>query len=103
LGFNAKFITSEEIRSGKLSNFDVLINGGGREGKIRRNITDSGLEKIREFVKSGGGFIGICAGAYLAINAKNGLHTVNSWNLNHYDIGIGHTKLEFTSLGKEIF
>ena len=56
------------IRGGKLSEVDVLIQPGGSGGKQGRTLESKGREAVREFVKEGGGFIGICAGAYLATN-----------------------------------
>ena len=43
----------------------LAIGGGFDTGYIRALNTD-GLEKIRDYVTTGGRYLGICAGAYLA-------------------------------------
>jgi glutamine amidotransferase-like uncharacterized protein len=45
---------------------DVLIHPGGSGGKQGNNLAEAGRERVRAFVRRGGGYIGICAGAYLA-------------------------------------
>ena len=65
-GFEVKAITAEQIREGALKNFDVLIHGGGSASKQGETLGDKGRDAVKKFVDSGGGFIGICAGAYLA-------------------------------------
>ena len=47
----------------------ALYDGGGVGGSGSRQaaaLKEAGRSRVREFVQSGGGFIGICAGAYLA-------------------------------------
>ena len=44
----------------------ILIVPGGYTERIARGWGEEGIEAIREFVKTGGAYIGICAGAYLA-------------------------------------
>ncbi len=64
--FQVETVTVEEIRAGKLAGFQVLIQPGGSGGGQGRALGEEGREKIREFVRGGGGYVGICAGAYLA-------------------------------------
>ncbi len=52
-----------ELRSGRYS---VLIVPGGDAGKAIDALGSEGIDEIRRFVESGGGYVGICAGAYLA-------------------------------------
>jgi glutamine amidotransferase-like uncharacterized protein len=59
-------VTAEQIRSGALDQVDVLIHPGGSGGKQGNNLAEAGRERVRAFVRRGGGYIGICAGAYLA-------------------------------------
>ncbi len=55
-----------DIQNGVLGNFDTLIIGGGSVFEIVPILGDKGIKKIQEFVKSGGKYVGICAGAYIA-------------------------------------
>lgn len=101
-----KRLTAEEIRSGQLSEVDILIQPGGSGGGQGRHLGAEGREEIRSFVKAGGDFIGICAGAYLASSDY-------SWSLNildakvvdrqHWARGKGFVDISFSSVGKEVF
>lgn len=59
-------VTAEQIRGGILNDMDVLIHPGGSGSKQGQELGPEGRENVRSFVKDGGGFIGICAGSYLA-------------------------------------
>ncbi len=61
--FHLERVTAEQIRQGVLSNFDVIAQGGGRASLQAQALGDDGKEKIREFLRKGGGYVGICAGA----------------------------------------
>ena len=56
----------EDIREGALGQFDLVVFPGGSGSKQAAAIGDAGREQVREFVNDGGGYLGICAGAYLA-------------------------------------
>ncbi|MEQ1858348.1 MAG: BPL-N domain-containing protein [Chthoniobacteraceae bacterium] len=58
-------LDGDGIRAG-LSGYDVVIFTGGSGGKQANTIGLLGREQVRRFVEAGGGYIGICAGAYLA-------------------------------------
>jgi glutamine amidotransferase-like uncharacterized protein len=60
------FLTQDDIRSGKLDRFDVLIVPGGNAREQGSALGKAGREAIRSFVEAGGGYVGICAGAFLA-------------------------------------
>eukprot|EP00928_Gymnodinium_smaydae_P040604 TRINITY_DN27521_c0_g1_i1.p1 TRINITY_DN27521_c0_g1~~TRINITY_DN27521_c0_g1_i1.p1 ORF type:complete len:300 (-),score=57.87 TRINITY_DN27521_c0_g1_i1:81-980(-) len=60
--------------------FDVLIVPGGSAAVDARLLGQAGLEAIRDFVRRGGGYCGVCAGAFLALryeNAENALALVD--------------------------
>src|SRR4051812_11240066 len=65
-GFEVKTINAEQIRDGALKDIDVLIHPGGSASKQGETLGAKGRETVKKFVADGGGFIGICAGAYLA-------------------------------------
>jgi N-formylglutamate amidohydrolase/glutamine amidotransferase-like uncharacterized protein len=98
-------LTAEQIRSDGLAGLDVLMHPGGSGGEQGRNLDEPGREKIRGFVREGGGFIGICAGAYLATAHY-------PWSLNlldakvvdtkHWNRGIGTVDIELTPAGRKI-
>jgi len=55
-----------DIREGALSHFDVVIFPGGSGSKQAAALGIEGRRQVCTFVERGGGFVGICAGAYLA-------------------------------------
>jgi glutamine amidotransferase-like uncharacterized protein len=65
-GFAVRIVTAKEIRDGGLDQFDVLIHPGGSGSGQAKALGDQGRELVRNFVRRGGGYVGICAGAYLA-------------------------------------
>ena len=71
-------IGPDELLAGVLGQVDVLIVPGGSASKQARAMTPAGGAAIRKFVADGGGYVGICAGAYLA--ASN-----YSWSLKILD------------------
>ncbi len=58
----------EDLRSSSnsLSRFDVLIFPGGRAHKQADALGEEGRRAVKEFIRNGGGYVGICAGAFLA-------------------------------------
>lgn len=58
-------VSGSDIRSKGLDRYHVIIFPGGSGGGQARSLGKKGREKVISFVKKGGGFIGICAGAYL--------------------------------------
>jgi len=104
-GISIQHLTAKDIQSGKLDQLDVLIQPGGSGGGQGRHLGEDGRKKIRQFLKNGGGYIGICAGAYLA-------SADYSWSLNildakvidrkHWARGNGTVKLTLSNSGKDL-
>src|SRR4051812_18762966 len=59
-------VGAKDIREGVLKEMDVLVQPGGSGSKQAEALQPEGCDAIREFVKGGGGYVGICAGSYLA-------------------------------------
>lgn len=99
-------LTAEDIRSGALAELDLLVHPGGSGSKQARQLGEEGRERVRQFVNSGGGYIGICAGAYLA-------SADYSWSLNlldakvldrkHWARGMGTVDIRLTDTGSHLF
>lgn len=99
-------VTPEAIREGKLKDFDVLIHPGGSGGGQGRALEAPGREAVREFVRKGGGFIGICAGAYLATDDYEwslGLIEARAIDRKHWARGKGTVEVELSPAAKEFF
>ncbi len=93
-----------EIRAGALDGFDVVVFSGGMGGSQSRWLADGGRENVRQFVENGGGYVGICAGSYLAC-------TGFSWGLGILDArtkspkwrrGKGTVRMQLTEDGREL-
>ena len=66
--FDVDFINAQSIRTGGLASFDVVIFPGGSSARQAQILNKSGRDAVRMFIASGGGFVGCCAGAFLALS-----------------------------------
>jgi glutamine amidotransferase-like uncharacterized protein len=73
-----QYSTTSVINSDTLSGYDVLIMPGG-EASDYIDSDDIDSQSIKQFVQSGKGYIGICAGAYAASNYVSGEYS--GWGL----------------------
>jgi glutamine amidotransferase-like uncharacterized protein len=104
--FEVSRVTTADILAGKLDAFDVLIHPGGSGSKQGNDLGEDGRQQVRQFVSQGGGFLGVCAGAYLATNDY-------TWSLNlidakvvdrkHWARGTGTVQLELSPSGQDLF
>jgi len=76
-GYRFSYSTSKTITSAILSKYDLLVMPGGTSGKVYLKSISSSI--IRNFVSSGHGYLGICAGAYASSSYVNGLY--NAWGV----------------------
>ncbi|MDR2707054.1 MAG: glycosyltransferase family 39 protein [Planctomycetaceae bacterium] len=114
--FCCERITVQNIRVGNLSKYDLLIVPGGLSDEMANTLGNEGREAIRKFVHEGGGYIGICAGAYLASATFEkflGLVNVKTNHTQEYmprigvmeqrQLGGAIAELEFSDEGKKLF
>ncbi len=66
LKVNYKKIKETDIRDSMLKNFSILLIPGGLTLSLIKSLSKESFIKIKEFVRSGGNYIGICAGALIA-------------------------------------
>ena len=64
-----KIVDSEMIRAGGLDGLDVLVMPGGSSPDIKKDLGTNGVERLRDFIKNGGGYFGTCAGCCLMMEA----------------------------------
>jgi hypothetical protein len=97
-------ISPEDIQAGALKRFDVVMFTGGTGSGQARALGPTGCREVRQFVEQGGGYIGICAGAYLAGSGY-------PWSLGMqkaktlsplWERGVATVKIELTDRGREI-
>ncbi len=72
-GFQFDAISDEEIRAGKLMNYDIfLVPGSPDAGECYYvGLGEMGLEEIRRFLREKGQYMGICGGAYLPLYSES--------------------------------
>jgi len=98
-------VKGEAIRQGHLARYDVLIMPGGSGSKEAKGLGEKGREQIKEFVRKGGGYVGICAGAYLATcDYPWALHILNARVLDkeHWDRGNAKVEIALSQRGREV-
>lgn len=72
-------LNGEDFRNVDLNQYAAVIFSGGVASAQSESLGESGRNRLREYVRSGGGYIGICAGAYLACsNFSWGLGVLNA-------------------------
>lgn len=64
------FMDESDIRSGALGGVDVLTVSGGDTFAVAQGLGPEGARQIKGFIKTGGLYIGSCAGAYLPMTSS---------------------------------
>ncbi|MDR1477982.1 MAG: glycosyltransferase family 39 protein [Planctomycetaceae bacterium] len=114
--FSWQLINAKQIRDGKLLDFDVIIFPGGNATEQGKDLGTKGKIAIRDFVQKGGGYLGICAGGFLATtNDSYGLGLINAraitgsrylsgqGYISQSVRGTGNINLELTDLGRQLY
>jgi len=110
------FLLSDEYSVSQIDSADVLSNGldsistlvfpGGLVADYESLLGEEGRKKICEYVYNGGGYYGVCAGAFYA-GSCNYSNAVEDKKLVGVEIGfhpgLGEAKIQATSKGSEIF
>ncbi|MDE0892958.1 MAG: BPL-N domain-containing protein [Planctomycetota bacterium] len=100
-------LSPEEMAAGALGSFDVVLFPGGMASHQFDALGAEGREAVVSFVRNGGGYVGICAGAYMAASAPYqwGLSLLDAGIIDHdhWARGIGPVEVELSPLGLELF
>jgi len=83
-----------DVRPAVLEQFDVTVFPGGSGSKQARAIGPVGRKHVRDFVRRGGGYLGICAGAYLC-------SAHYSWSLDLIDTAVFTGWREIEGVGRK--
>ncbi|MEW6019682.1 MAG: hypothetical protein AB1760_16600 [Pseudomonadota bacterium] len=75
LGIDLDLLSARDIREGGLDGgaYDVLFVPGGWASDKYAALGDEGAAAVRRFVEGGGGYLGFCGGAGLALSHDSGL------------------------------
>jgi hypothetical protein len=73
-GIELVVLSPRRIRRGALRKVDVAIFTGGSGAAQGKALGEEGRYEVREWVRKGGGYVGICAGSYLAMQGEEEFH-----------------------------
>lgn len=97
-------VCGEDIREGALGPAATSIFPGGSGGGIGNGLQEQGREMLREYITAGGGYIGVCAGAYFAGSGLGHyLHAIDLRHSQPWRRGGGMIEIELTPEGKALF
>ena len=98
-------VDATDILAGSLDPFHAVILPGGTMSGQARSLGSEGRERLQEFVRRGGGYLGICAGAYLGAanyTTSLGLLPVDVIDREHWNRGIGNVEVRASRPGRRI-
>lgn len=104
-GFEVTRVSGEAIRDGAIRDADVVIFPGGSGSSQAKHLEDVGCEEVRRFVREGGGYVGICAGSYLAsAEYPWSLRLINTRVIDrkHWARGTGAVTLSLSTEGRKL-
>ncbi len=98
--------TTDVIDAATLANYNVLYMSGGQGGEQYVDSENINSDAIRNFVASGNGYVGICAGAYAGANYTDGLY-YNGWGIapdvnDEADYTEENLSVQITTIGQQI-
>lgn len=93
-------VDGADVRTGVLAHADVVLFGGGSSSSQGRSLHAAGRSVVRQFVQDGGGYVGICAGMFLAMSSRDSyLGLIDAQPSG--SSGSGVVPLEFSSSARE--
>ncbi|MFZ5516824.1 MAG: BPL-N domain-containing protein [Candidatus Zhuqueibacterota bacterium] len=100
-------LSGVDIANAALDNLDAVVFPGGSGSRQAGSLGDIGRKNVREFVAHGGGYVGICAGAYLGSDHPDydwrlGLADAHVIDREHYERGKSLVNIELTPAGSRL-
>ena len=101
---NVTKVSAKQIRDGVLKDFDVVVFTGGGASTQAKTLGDQGRANVKHFVENGGGYMGICAGAYLACNGFDwAVGVLDAKTVSpKWQRGMGMVQIELNSDGQRL-
>lgn len=106
----ARLVFPRDIAHNVLKSLDVLVVPGGNSTLLSHGLGRRGRSRVQAFVREGGGYVGICAGAYLAQPGGNhpafglGLAPVRLYrDGRNWDRGCALARVQLTEKGRTLF
>lgn len=93
-----------DIAAGGLKGYDLVVFTGGSGSAEAAGLGEKGREEVRDFVRNGGGYVGICAGAYLACSGFEwGIGVLNARTVSpKWRRGQGEVKVGGEAFGQKL-
>ncbi|MCK5130855.1 MAG: hypothetical protein KAR40_01720 [Candidatus Sabulitectum sp.] len=66
MGYQVTETNGNMVLGSTLEKYDIIVFPGGSPETYAMELGTNGLQKIREYIENGGGYIGVCGGAMLA-------------------------------------
>lgn len=82
-GMSAVPVTPDEVRAGVLERHHAALFTGGRGSFQGRALAETGRERVREAVRAGLGYVGICGGSFLALQGAPEFHKLGMVAARH--------------------
>ena len=73
-------VDGEMVRAGALKGMDVFVMPGGHGKREFTSLGTNGVERMKEFLRGGGGYIGTCAGCCLLMDGPDRRARVMPWD-----------------------
>ncbi len=89
MGSTVDFIDEDDIMDNKLYNYDILVFPPGNLPEYSVKLRSEGKEKIREYLRNGGSYVGISRGAHFACEIADVYGIESEWGLNIFN-GTGY-------------
>lgn len=97
-------VCGEDIRDGALRPAATVIFPGGSGRGIGNGLQAAGRQELENYIVSGGGYVGVCAGAYFAGSGlDNYLQAIELRHSQPWRRGRDTVKIELTPDGKKLF
>lgn len=83
MGYNITYVYPGQLNQNYLSRFSLYVQPGGSDNieDTLRVISQSEIHNLKDYIKNGGNYLGICAGAYLAGRYSEDRHNVPAFGL----------------------
>lgn len=85
---NYTALNKDSIIYGNLQRYDLFLMPGSDFWTLKNYLTNNGMEKLKTFVDQGGGYFGICGGAYFAATTNTWRGWANNPRINVCNIGL---------------
>jgi len=97
-------ISVEDLLQGCLQrgHYSILCVPGGFAPNTEYHLGSQGAQLIKDFVADGGGFVGVCAGAFLGSSLGFDLLPVQVHDYLQWERGDGPCALQFTAAGRHL-